>query len=474
MLIDKMLYAYNNLQQFSNAIALWAAAKKFKQPVRRNSYTWALHAYAASHRHEEAEVLFQEIQALDIPCPRTSYLIMIPMYARLLLPNMAEELFNEMKEKGHPCSQKIYGTMIEMYGHLLQKEQALGMLKTMKKEGLAPTKQILIYVLRMLGRLKDPNFATTFTRFQKKYNLRVDAKIYDVLIQTYIHRRKPLAALKIYEKMRAHGIAPTSLVISRLLFALYDLGKHEKVTKLFEGHSEGLLREHAFAVAIFAYGQLDRMEDAEETFRRAKERGQADAFTYEALISVYIANGLTDHAHTCFMDLVEEGLRPSLALYNLVLLMYSRLGQLEKVEHVLNLLSEDVEDVLTKYKDGGHAILEGAPGFKRKLLQLDWLTNFYSFVLRLYERLNKPEEARKLLRRMEGRRIRPDYVAYNALVDLYNRLPAGREATLLYAQLRRVTPVRPSPLPPSKQLRSHERLNSMSSPDIMTHDLSKE
>lgn len=59
-------------------------------------------------------------------------------------------------------------------------------------------------------------------------------------------------------------------------------------------------------------------------------------------------------------------------------------------------------------------------------------------VLRVYEKLHKPAEVLKKLRRMKQYGEHLDYPAYNALVDLYNRLPEGDTATELLGLMRDV------------------------------------
>lgn len=363
---------------------------------------------------------------------------MISMYADLLMPNEVEKYFQEIHVASLRPNKHVYRKMIYMYCHLLREDMVTKLMNRMKEEKLTPDNIIVNSIFRMYSALGEVDKANDILGNLEKYHLEPDEWTYYARIYQHISNKKYRSALTLYNEMKEREIKPTPLTLCRLVAACKELGHYDRAIELYETcKEEGALLNPAFNAAILSYGRTGNLEEAEKTFQLAKEMDEHNEYTYEALMLLYVRPGWTDRITRLFDELLAEGLRPSLSLYHLLVFQYSSEGQRARIEQVLELLEEDAKDAeMGFFRSKG--LVDPRPGFRRRLLNMEWSQRFCSAVLRQYEKLHKPENAVTLLKRMEKRRIGLDYASYNALVDLYNRLPAGDTAIQLFELMKKV------------------------------------
>lgn len=433
---ETMMKAYNKMEQMDKTISLWTAMKTYNQQRFLPSYVAALQAYARLHKQEEAEAVFTEFTAKGFEHNSKIFTAMIAMYSDLLLPEKAEHYYMKMIQSSRTPNLLTHKKMLSMYCHLQLVDKAEETMERLKEQGLTPDTSAFNSLYRMYSRIGDDKKAKKILDEIEKYNLEPDPLTYDARIHKYLSKKDHRAALSLYEEMKEKGIKPPGLTISRMVEACEKLGRHQQVIKLFKKcKEEGTLFNRAFNAAISSNGHLGDFEEAEKTFQLAKEMNEHNEFTYEALVLVYVRRGWMDQVERLFDEMIQEGLRPSLSLYHTLIFRYSASGNLKKLEELLHYLEEDVEEAEKKQPK-----LRKDPrlGFRRRLLGLNWTQEFNSMILRQYERLHKPDKVVAFLRRMERRGQQLDYEAYNTLVDLHNRLPAGGTATELRELMKRI------------------------------------
>ncbi|WOH05926.1 hypothetical protein DCAR_0625349 [Daucus carota subsp. sativus] len=180
--------------------------------------------------------------------------------------------------------------------------------------------------------------------------------------------------------------------------------------------------------------------DAAECFFDKLSEKEKDERTYGALLNCYVREGLVDKSLLHMQKMKEIGYASSPLVYNNLMCLYSRTGQLEKIP-----------DVLTQMKENGispnnfsYRICINSYGERsdfdsmQKTLEemecqphvtMDWTT--YSTAVNHYIRAEQKEKALVVLKKLEAK-LNKDALGYNHLISHYANLGNKNEVMRLW------------------------------------------
>ncbi|KAF2320965.1 hypothetical protein GH714_032242 [Hevea brasiliensis] len=173
------------------------------------------------------------------------------------------------------------------------------------------------------------------------------------------------------------------------------------------------------AVIISMLGKQGKVSAAASLLNNLRIDGlDLDVYAYTSLITAYASNGRYRDAVLVFRKMEEEGCKPTLITYNVILNVYGKMG----------MPWSKISGLVEGMKSAGIALD-------------DYTFNTLISCCRrgsLYEEAaqsRRPKEAMEVLREMESNGFSPSIVTYNSLISAYVRDCLLREAMELKAQM---------------------------------------
>lgn len=176
--------------------------------------------------------------------------------------------------------------------------------------------------------------------------------------------------------------------------------------------------------------KLKKTTEAWDLFQEMRAFGfKPDTVTYSVLINLFADLKMVAHVRSLLKIMSSDDLQPSIHICARLITMYSQLGDWEASEEILpGLISEKRLDTFItnaaidmytnhnqylKAKDfAEYAIYEAKVPLTLALCNR---------AIHIYAKLQKSEEASKLLLLMSNKNIQPDIVTYNALISAFLR-----------------------------------------------------
>ncbi|KAJ6315186.1 hypothetical protein OIU78_018637 [Salix suchowensis] len=206
-----------------------------------------------------------------------------------------------------------------------------------------------------------------------------------------------------------------------------------------------VLSNSAVAVIISMLGKEGKVSVAAALLNDLHKDGfELDVYAYTSLITACVSNGRYREAVTVFKNMEEEGCKPTLITYNVILNVYGKMGMpwnkikglFEGMKNAGVLPDEYTYNTLITCCRRGSLHEEAAAVFKdMKLMGFvpDKVT--YNALLDVYGKSRRTKEAMEVLREMEVNGCSPSIVTYNSLISAYARDGLLKEAMELKNQM---------------------------------------
>ncbi|GFY89533.1 pentatricopeptide repeat (PPR) superfamily protein [Actinidia rufa] len=190
-----------------------------------------------------------------------------------------------------------------------------------------------------------------------------------------------------------------------LVMRVFDWVRHRK-------DSEVLLNGSVVSVIINVLGKEGRVSSAASLLHDLHKDGfSVDVYAYTSLITACARHGKYREAVRVFKKMEEEGCKPTLITYNVILNVYGKMGMpWSKITSVLE-------------------------GMKSSGIVPDAYTLLINALLDVYGKSRRPNEAVEVLRDMEVNGFSPSIVTYNSLISAYARGGLMDEAMELKKQM---------------------------------------
>jgi pentatricopeptide repeat protein len=274
-------------------------------------YTTLVHAWCRAGQLDEAERVFAEMKQSGImPNVYTYTCVIDAMYRAGQVP-CAQELLCQMIDSGCPPNTATFNAIMRAHVKAGRSEQVLQVHNQMRQLGCEP-----------------------------------DIITYNFLIETHCGKAQGNldAAMKLLAKMIAKGCVPDCHTFNPMFRLVLVLSNIDAAHKLYEK-----MRELQCKPNVVTYNLLIRlfnMQKSMDMVLRIKKNMDADRVepngnTYAALIEVFCARGDWKRAHTTLREMVrEKSFKPSKQVYDMVLTLLRKAGQLMKHEELVELMAD--------------------------------------------------------------------------------------------------------------------------------------
>ncbi|CAN6554812.1 unnamed protein product [Malus baccata var. baccata] len=206
-----------------------------------------------------------------------------------------------------------------------------------------------------------------------------------------------------------------------------------------------VLNGSVVAVIISILWKVGRVSNATSLFQNLHNEGfSLDVYAYTSLVTACASNGRYREAVSVFKKMEEEGCRPTLITYNVILNVYGKMGM---PWHKIRALVEGMKSsgiALDSYTYNtlitccrcGSLYLEAAEVFQEmKTAGFVPEKVTYNALLDVYGKSRRTKEAMEVLKDMESNGFSPSIVSYNSLILAYARDGLLEEATALKTQM---------------------------------------
>ncbi|XP_062193192.1 pentatricopeptide repeat-containing protein At1g20300, mitochondrial-like [Phragmites australis] len=274
-------------------------------------YTNVVHAWCRAGQLDEAERVFAEMQQSGItPNVYTYTAVIDAMYRAGQVPR-AQELLCQMIDSGSPPNTATFNAIMRAHVKAGRSEQVLQVHNQMRQLGCEP-----------------------------------DIITYNFLIETHCGKGQGNldAALKVLAKMTAKGCVPDCHTFNPIFKLVLVLGNVNAARKLYEQ-----MRELQCKPNVVTYNLLLKLFNKEKSMdmvlRMKKDMDvegvEPNMHTYAALIEAFCGRGNWRRAHTTLKEMVEEkSFKPSKQVYDMVLALLRKAGQLKKHEELVELMAD--------------------------------------------------------------------------------------------------------------------------------------
>ncbi|XP_057785370.1 pentatricopeptide repeat-containing protein At1g80270, mitochondrial-like [Salvia miltiorrhiza] len=246
----------------------------------------------------------------------------------------AEELFNKIKGLGHPISSFSFNQLLLLYKRIDRKKIA-DVLLLMEKENIKPsvfTYQILVDVK---GQSNDITGMEQIVETMVAEGLKPSSQIQTSMARYYAYAGLKDKAEALLKEIEGDGLEKNRWSC-RLLMPIYaTLGKADEVERVWK-FCESEPRFEDCLAAIEAWGQLKKIEKAEEAFDRLVQKVKKPSTKqYNALLKVYSNHKMLTKGKELVNQMAISGCHLGPQTWDALVKLYIGAGEVEKADSIL-------------------------------------------------------------------------------------------------------------------------------------------
>ncbi|KAK6942164.1 Pentatricopeptide repeat [Dillenia turbinata] len=283
----------------------------------------------------------------------------------------AEELFNKMKDLEFPVSSFSCNQLLLLYKRL-DKKKIADVLLLMEKENVKPSLFTYRLLIDTKGQSNDIKGMDQIVETMKAEGIEPDIRTQALLAKHYVAAELNEKAEGIMKEIEGGNLKENRWAC-RILLPLYAaLGKADEVGRIWKVCESNPFLDECLA-AIEAWGNLDKVEDAEAVFdkmlstckrppsrcystmlkvyadhkmlakgkdlvkRMADNGGKIGPLTWDALVKLYVEAGEVEKADSILQKAAQQNqLRPMFSSYMAVMDQYSKRGDVHNAEKMFH------------------------------------------------------------------------------------------------------------------------------------------
>lgn len=257
----------------------------------------------------------------------------------------AVRIFTRAQVEGVEPTSFLYNALIGKLGKARRIDDCLFFFNEMRAKGVRPTSVTYGTIVNALCRVGDERYAEElFDEMEAAVNYKPRPAPYHSMMQFFLTAdRNRTKVLGYYERMRKHGIRPTSHTYKLLIdtFATIepvDMPSAEKVLEQIISSGDKPDAVH-YSSLIHANGcVLHDMAAARTLFDKALSQNlvKPQACLYQALFESMVANGQVEKTEPILEDMMSRGIGMTAYVANALIHGWSIAGQVSKAAAVFN------------------------------------------------------------------------------------------------------------------------------------------
>ncbi|KAJ7536574.1 hypothetical protein O6H91_12G075100 [Diphasiastrum complanatum] len=343
------------------------ARQVFDSMPEHNVFSWTtiISAYADHRQGKEAINLFQQMQQAGLPPNRFTFAIVLKACTRIQALEQGKQYHLDVIKSGFESDVAIGNTLIDMYAKCGCIEDAH----------------------RVFNNMHERNVVS-----------------WTAIIAGYAQQGFGKEALDLYEQMTEEGVRPNTVTYAILLkacasIAALEQGKQLHLDIIKSGFESDVI---VGSTLIDMHAKCGCIEDARQVFNNMHERS---VVSWNAMIAGYAQHGLGKEALDLYEQMKQEGVRPDIVTYVVLLKACGSIAALELGKQLHS-------DIIRS-------------GFESDLIVGSTLVDMYA-------KCGCIEESCQVFNNMHER----DVVSWNAMIAGYAEHGLGKEAFNLYEQMK--------------------------------------
>ncbi|XP_074358560.1 uncharacterized protein LOC141697905 [Apium graveolens] len=253
--------------------------------------------------------------------------------------SQAERIFREMKEIGIQPNVYTYTIVIDALCRCGQITRAHDVFAEMIDAGCNPNAITFNNLMRVHVKAGRTERVLQVYNQMRKLNCAADTITYNFLIETHCRDENCDEAIKVINTMVRKGCEPNASTFNPIFRCILKAGDVNSAHRLFARMKEIKCKANTVTYNILMRMFADsKSADMIIKLKREMDEGEIEpnVNTYGILISLYCGLGHWNNAYKLFCEMLEEKcLKPSQAVYEMVLQQLRKAGQIKKPEELV-------------------------------------------------------------------------------------------------------------------------------------------
>lgn len=318
---------------------------------------------------------------------------------------------------GMPVSHFEMHALMYCHGYQKNPSAAIRVLQEMKRRGISPNIYTYNTMMGVYKNVKDSERAINLLRDMQEQGVEPDVNTYNTLISLLASKAQYDRARSLYKEMEQRGIQPNQYTLSTLLkiaASIHDEALGNNVLDYIY-HNESRMQEidvTTFNSMLLVLSEIpDSLDKLSEVYNTAKSKFpqlQFDIITYNTMLDAYLKRDLPAEGVKIMQELSRADLRPDVVTYGIMIDAQARSHNIDEAMALYNEMSE--RGIRANERVLSSLVNAAAQGDERQV------TDMVSAIESMSYREN----------------LRPDRVAFNALLNSLANKGKAREAQQLF------------------------------------------
>ncbi|KAL6966018.1 hypothetical protein U1Q18_045755, partial [Sarracenia purpurea var. burkii] len=246
----------------------------------------------------------------------------------------AEEVFNKMKDLEFPMTSFACNQLLLLYKRLDRKKIA-DVLLLMENEKVKPTRFTYKILIDTKGKSNDITGMDQIVETMKAEGFELDFNTQAILAKHYVSSGLKEKAEGVLKEMEGGNLKDKRWACHALLPLYAALGKADEVGRIWKA-CESNPKIDDFMAAIEAWGNLNRIEEAEAVFdRMLKTYKRLSSKHYSTLLKVYANHKMLAKGKDLVKQMADCGCRIGPFTWDAIVKLYVEAGEVEKADSIL-------------------------------------------------------------------------------------------------------------------------------------------
>lgn len=393
MTYNTMIHMYGKRGDHDVAMQLYNEMKTSGRNPDVVTYTVLIDSLGKANKIKEAANVMSEMFNAGVKPTLRTYSALICGYAKVGRRIEAAEMFNCMLQSGIKPDHLAYSVMLDIHLRSNDTKKAMMLYQDMIDDGFVPDRSLYEAILQVLGRENNEESIQKVVRDLEEVcklspnitsSILVKGKCYDL-------------AAKILRSAIVEGFNLDHDNLFCILSSYSSSGRHLEAIQLLNFIKEHVSGSKQFIseALIVIYCKADQLDAALDEYYRYYEFGltTSSATMCSTLIRCCEENEYFSEASQIFSDMRSSGLEPSQDLYQLMAIVYCKLG----------------------FPETGHYLVDQAETSGISVQDVPIYTN----LIEAYGKLKLLEKAENVMKSLRQRNIIVDRKVWNALIQAY-------------------------------------------------------
>ncbi|KAK9120335.1 hypothetical protein Syun_017952 [Stephania yunnanensis] len=301
------------------------------------TYTVLIDSLGKAGKVKEAAMVMSEMLDAGVKPTLRTFSALICAYAKAGVRDAAEETFNCMLRSGIKADRLAYSVMLDIFLRFNETKKAINLYNEMVRDSFTPDQSLYEDLLKLLSKEdKEDDIQKVLKDMEEVCGMGPQI-ISNALVKGGCHEH----AAKMLKLAISRGYRPDRENLLFVLNSYHSNGRHEEAKALLDA-----LREHSpSSNRLVAEASIIMLCKNHQIEAALKEYVEARSFVfssmscsmYESLIQCCEETRFFAEASQIYSDMKFCGLEPSRSIYQILILMYCKMGFPETAHHLVNL-----------------------------------------------------------------------------------------------------------------------------------------